>query len=244
MNILKTEKIRKSFGGVRAVNDLTLEFKPGEITGLIGPNGSGKTTLINLLTGIFPFDSGIVILGDDLKVSKIKSHQIFTYGITRTFQEVRLFGQMSVLDNVLLTLTERNIWSALFEKHKDWHIEEAEKVLKRVGLYEKKNDLAENLSYGQRKLLEVARALAAKAEIYFFDEPFAGLFPEMLKLLGEIMLELKHAGKTVILVEHNMELIRKLSDHVVVLDAGEILAEGSPEQALSKPEVLEAYLGE
>lgn len=244
MNTLRVENFKKSFGGVKAVNGVSLEFKPGEISGLIGPNGSGKTTLINLLTGLFPFDSGIVILGEGLKISKIKPHQITTYGMTRTFQDVRLFGQMSVLDNVLLVLTERNIWSALFEKHKDWHIEEAEKVLKRVGLYEKRHALAENLSYGQRKLLEVARAMATKSEVYFFDEPFAGLFPEMVKLLSEIMLELKNSGKTVILVEHNMDLIRKLSDRVVVLDAGEILAEGSPDQALSKPEVLEAYLGE
>lgn len=241
---IKIENISKNFGGVKAINHLNLSFNPGEITGLIGPNGSGKTTLINLLTGLFPFDTGVVIFGEGLKISKIRTHQILTYGVTRTFQDVRLFGQMSVLDNVLLTLTERNVWGALFEVHKEWHLKEAEEVLGKVGLLEKKDNLAEELSYGQRKLLEVGRALATKADVYFFDEPFAGLFPEMVKYLSKIMLELKDAGKTVILVEHNMDLIRKLSDRVIVLDSGELLAEGKPEEALSKPEVLEAYLGE
>ncbi|AKM83896.1 TPA: ABC transporter ATP-binding protein [Candidatus Campbellbacteria bacterium] len=243
-SILKTKKIIKHFDGVKAVDGLSVEIEKGKITGLIGPNGSGKTTLMNLLTGMFPFDGGFVAVDGVSGIKKIRSYDIPAFGITRTFQDVRLFEQMTVLDNILVVLTERNIVSALFERHKKIHHEKAKEVLERVGLWEKKNELAINLSYGQRKLLEIARALAMNSEIYFFDEPFAGLFPEMVKLVSGIIKELRTHGKTVVLIEHDMGLIRELCDYVFVMESGKLLAEGEPEKVLKNKDVIEAYLGE
>lgn len=249
-NQLTTHAISKNFDGIKAVHDLSLSFEPGKITGLIGPNGSGKSTLINLLTGFIPFDAGktgsngTVLIGEHAKLDKILPHEIATYGMTRTFQDARLFEQMPVIDNILVVLTEKNLWSSLIERHKPFHMQRAQEVLERMGIWEKRNELAFNLSYGQRKLLEVARALAMNADIYFFDEPFAGMFPEMVKIVSSVIRELRDQGKTVILVEHNMELIRELSDHLIVLDSGMLLAQGKPEEVLARKDVVEAYLGE
>ncbi len=243
MPTLQTKNVVKRFDGVHAVDHLSVEFRPGEITGIIGPNGSGKSTLINTLTGMIPLDGGVVKIADT-GLERIEAFDVINYGITRTFQDVRLFEQMPVLDNVLVVLTERQVFASLFERHRAFHLEQAEAVLTRVGLWGKRHELAANLSYGQRKLLEIARALAMKAEIYFFDEPFAGLFPEMVKTVVVVLQELRAAGKAIILVEHNMDLIRELSDRVIVMDSGKLLAEGEPEAVLKRPEVIEAYLGE
>ncbi len=247
MPILTTHHLTKHFAGVTAVNKLSVGFELGKITGIVGPNGSGKSTLINMLTGMIPLDGGGVIVASE-KLQKIHSHEVATYGITRTFQDVKLFEQMPVLDNILVVLTERSVWKSLFEKHKKLHLEKAEEVFTKVGLWDKRHELASNLSYGQRKLLEIARVLAMihsnAIEVIFFDEPFAGLFPEMIKIVVEVMKELRQSGKAVILVEHNMELIRELSDHLIVLDSGELLAEGNAEEVLHRPDVIEAYLGE
>jgi len=190
-----------------------------------------------------PFDSGVVIINDAAKLLVIKPHEIIFYGITRTFQDVHLFNQMTVLDNLLVVLTERNVFSALFEKHKEYHLKKAEDILRRVGLWEKKKELAANLSYGQRKLLEIGRTMVTNADVFLFDEPFAGLFPEMVKIVSTIIQELKKEDKTIILIEHDMNLIRELSDYVFVMDGGKLLAEGKPEEVLAKREVVEAYLG-
>jgi branched-chain amino acid transport system ATP-binding protein len=250
MNIIETKKITKHFDGVYAVDGLSIGFEKGKITGLIGPNGSGKSTLINLLTGVIQIDRGSVVISSKEEISKILPHEVSDYGITRTFQEVRVFEQMPVLDNILVVLTKRNVFSSLFETHKKFHLERAEEVLKRVDLWEKRNDLAKNLSYGQRKLLEVGRMLAMSngfdddSDIFFLDEPFAGLFPEMRKIVIGVIQHLKEQGKTVILVEHNIDIIRELCDHIMVLDNGKLLAEGIPSDVLSKREVMDAYLGE
>jgi ABC-type branched-subunit amino acid transport system ATPase component len=248
MHALKTKHLTKHFDTVKAVTDLNIEFEPGKITGVIGPNGSGKSTLINTLTGMTPITSGSIVVADKVLLQKVHSSDMPVYGITRTFQEVRLFEQMSVLDNVLVVTTCRGWIRGIFEKHSAYHLAIAEKVLKRVGIWQFHDKLAVNLSYGQRKLLEIARVLAmsevGKAEIIFFDEPYAGLFPEMVKLVSEIMKELRAEGKTVILVEHNMDLIRELSDKVIVLDSGTLLAEGEVSQVLARKDVMEAYLGE
>lgn len=250
MSVLATKNLEKHFDGVHAVDHLSLQFESGKITSLIGPNGSGKSTLINTITGIHKIDGGSIIVGEKTILSKVSPWDMPSYEITRTFQDVRLFEQMTVLDNILVVLTERHIDNALFEKHKAFHLEKAQEVLERVGLWEKRNELASGLSYGQRKLLEIARVLAMThsptggSEIFFFDEPFAGLFPEMVRIVTSVIKELRDKGKTVVLVEHNMDLIRELSDHVIVLDAGKLLAEGSPEEVLSRKDVIEAYLGE
>ena len=248
MPALKTENLVKHFEGVMAIEGLSISIEPGRITGIIGPNGSGKTTLINVLSGMLPIDGGCVVIGNTLRLKRIKPHRVHSYGITRTFQEVRLFEQMTVLDNILVVLTERGILSALLERHGAGHLKQAEDVLKRVGLWDKRGGLTINLSYGQRKLLEIARVLAlsetGQAGIILFDEPFAGLFPQMVKIVSSIIKELKEDGKTVVLVEHNMDLIRELSDHVIVMDCGRLLAEGKAKEVLERRDVIEAYLGE
>ncbi len=250
MSILSTKNLTKHFDGVTAVNKLSLDFAAGKITSVIGPNGSGKSTLINTLTGMLPVDSGEIIIAGTTHLPRLDPHEAPTYGLTRTFQDVRLFEQMTVLDNLLVVLTERQVGNALFERHTKLHLEKAEEALKKVGLWEKRQELAHNLSYGQRKLLEIGRILAmvhsgaGDITVIFFDEPFAGLFPEMIKVVVEVMKDLREKGKAAVLVEHNMDLIRELSDHLIVLDSGELLAEGEPAAVLARKDVVEAYLGE
>ncbi len=240
---MKIDNLKKSFGGVHAISGLTLSFAKGKLTSVIGPNGSGKTTLVNVLSGVHAMDGGTVAVQSTV-LRTINPEELPRLGITRTFQDVRLFEQMTVLDNILITLTERNPWKALFERATASHYTRAEEVLKKVGLWEKRTQLAYNLSYGQRKLLEIGRVLAMDAEIILLDEPFAGLFKEMIRIIVGIIQELKAAGKTVLLIEHNMDLIRELSDHLVVMDAGTLLAEGRPDEVLARRDVIEAYLGE
>ena len=243
MYILEIKNLKKSFGGVHAVSGLTLSFARGTVTSIVGPNGSGKTTLVNVLSGVRAMDGGTVsVAGATLHA--INPEELPALGITRTFQDVRLFEQMTVFDNILVVLTARNPYRALFERAASAHRARVEEVLTKVGLWEKRNELAYNLSYGQRKLLEVARVLAMDTEIILFDEPFAGLFKEMVKVIVGIIKELRAAGKTVLLIEHNMDLIRELSDHVVVMDAGALLAEGGAHEVLARRDVIEAYLGE
>ncbi len=243
MTALEVRGIKKHFDGVAAVDGLSIGVEKGKITGVVGPNGSGKTTLINLLSGTLQIDGGVVVI-DGVELHKIVPHEISVYGITRTFQNVRLFEQMTVLDNILVVLTERNVFAALFEKHGAFHLKRSQEMLERVELWEKRHQLAVNLSYGQRKLLEIARALAMGSEVYLLDEPFAGLFPEMVKIVSGVLQGLRAEGKTVILIEHDMAIIRNLCDHVFVMDAGKLLAEGKPHEVLERKEVIEAYLGE
>jgi branched-chain amino acid transport system ATP-binding protein len=243
MTALATKHLLKKFGGVSAVDHVDLSFKEGQVTALVGPNGSGKTTLINTITGLLPMDGGSVIISDDVTLKKIRPSDIAVYGLTRTFQSVRLIEQISVLDNILLVLTERNVFGALFERHKKFHLDAAEDVLKKVGLWEKRNENAEKLSYGQRKLLEIARAVSMRAKVYFFDEPFAGIFRERAKLIEDILRELRSSGAAVVLVEHNMDIIRELADYCYVLDSGKVLAEGAPNDVLGREAVIDAYLG-
>jgi ABC-type branched-subunit amino acid transport system ATPase component len=190
-----------------------------------------------------PADSGTITVAGQ-SFTTIAPHEVPALGITRTFQDVRLWEQMTVEDNILVVLTERGVMQGLFERHTREHLSAAEKVLRRVGLWEKRHTPSANLSYGQRKLVEIARALAMDRNIILFDEPFAGLFKEMVHTVVGIIKELRAAGKTVILVEHNMDLIRELSDHLIVMDAGTLLAQGKPEDVLARRDVIEAYLGE
>jgi len=177
MKIIETNNLIKRFDGVHAVDRLSIGIEKGQITGIVGPNGSGKTTLIDLLSGVLEIDGGEIIIDGTKKISRLLPHQVSLYGITRTFQNVRLFEQMTVLDNILVAETERNVFGSFFEGHAQCHYKTAEEVLRKVGLLENKNRLAVSLSYGQRKLLEIARVLAMKSRIYLFDEPFAGLVP-------------------------------------------------------------------
>lgn len=241
---LALKHFSKSFGGVRAVHDMSLTADRGYITGLIGPNGSGKSTMINLATAMVPKDAGTIVLSDSVSVTKLRPYDMRAFKMTRTFQNVRLIEQMSVLDNLLLVLTKRGLWAALFETRHALYTDRANDILKQVGLFEKRHELAGNLSYGQRKLLEIGRVIAMDADVIFFDEPYAGLFPEMVKRVSDLIRQLKQENRAVVLVEHNMDLIRELCDYVVVMDAGQLLAHGAPEEVLTKREVVEAYLGE
>ena len=244
MNIaLETKKLVKTFGGVHAVDQLSIQIKKGDITGIVGPNGSGKTTLVNVLTGVHGIDGGVVVVGGEKEKARVLSYEVRDLGITRTFQNVRLFEQVPVIDNILIALTKRSVWGSLFDQHRTFYETRAREVLEKVGLWDKRNALAKELSYGQRKLLEIGRALATDANSIIFDEPFAGLFPEMVKTVSGILKELRAGEKTVILIEHDMALIRELCDHVIVMEAGKLLAEGTPNAVLSDPRVIEAYLG-
>ena len=240
--MLETRGLTKAFGGVRAVDGLSVAIEPGTITALIGPNGSGKSTLVNLLSGMLPIDEGTVVVGGT-EVRRIRAHEVPAHGITRTFQEVRLFEQMTVLDNLLVVLTKRGVLASLLERPSEERLERARTLLGRVGLQEKEAQLAATLSYGQRKLLEIARALAMDARVYLFDEPFAGLFPEMVQTIVGIVRSLKEEGRTVVLIEHDMGVIRQLADAIVVMDEGRLLAQGDPEEVLERREVVDAYLG-
>ncbi len=242
MSALEIKNLHKNFGGVRAVDGLSFVLTPGKITGIIGPNGSGKSTLTNVLSGMAAIDSGVLIIGGE-QITGLKSYEAIEFGITRTFQEVRLFEQITVLDNILVVLTERGVFKSLRSARGKMHEVRAQEILERIGLWDKRHQLARQLSYGQRKLLEIGRTLAIEADIYLFDEPFAGLAASMVKMLSEILIDLRAKGKVVVLIEHNMELIRSLADHIVVMDNGQLLAEGAPASVLSQHNVIQAYLG-
>jgi len=240
--VLQTLDIEKRFGGVYAVDRLSISIPRGLITAIIGPNGSGKSTLINLLSGTLPLDGGMVVVGPK-RLRIIKPFDSPNIGLTRTFQDVRLFEQISVLDNLYVVMTERSSLLSLFQRARKEHRERAERILNVVGLWEKRNDLAEELSYGQRKLLEVGRLMAMNTQIYLFDEPFAGLALHMIEVVKGVMRELQEYGRTIIFVSHNMGIVRELSDYLIVMDSGRLLARGHPDQVLNDPAVIEAYLG-
>ena len=240
---VETIDLSKHFGAVRAVDELTISIPHEGITSIVGPNGSGKSTLVNLLSGVLPLDGGLVIL-DGVRLRVVKAHETPEHGVTRTFQEVRLFDQISVRDNIMVVLTSRRLLPALLERTTPAHRERTEQILRQVGMWEKRDSLAQELSYGQRKLLEIGRALALDVRTYLFDEPFAGLFPEMLERVKEIVVRMRDEGRTLIFISHNMDIVRELPDHLIVLDSGRLLTEGEVHDVLSREEVIEAYLGD
>ena len=239
---LQTEDVSKRFGAVYAVDHLSISIPRRGMTSVVGPNGSGKSTLINLLSGVLPLDGGLVIIdGDGLRV--VHAYETPEHGITRTFQEVRLFDQISVWDNIMVALTERSLFGALFERMRPSYRQRARSILESVGMWDKRDAMAMDLSYGQRKLLEIGRAMAMNVRTYLFDEPFAGLFPQMLQRVKDLMKEMRDEGHAIIFVSHNMDIVRELSDYLIVLDSGALLAEGDVNEVLARPEVIEAYLG-
>ena len=240
--VLETREISKNFGAVKAIDQLTMSILREWLTCIVGPNGSGKSTLINLLSGMLPLDGGIVVI-DNVGLRVVRAHDSPDHGITRTFQEVRLFDQISVWDNIMVVLTERRVFPSLLERTKPRHREEAERILKSVGMWEKRDAMAQDLSYGQRKLLEIGRALAMDVQIYLFDEPFAGLFPRMLEQVKSILKDMRERDRSIVFVSHNMDIVRELADHLFVLDSGALLAVGETDEVLSRSSVIDAYLG-
>ena len=240
--VLETEEISKHFGAVRAVDRLSISIPRKGVTSIVGPNGSGKSTLVNLLSGTLPLDGGMVII-DGVGLRIVKAHETPEHGITRTFQDVRLFDQMGVWDNLMVALTDRRLFPALKERAKPAYKQRAREILESVGMWEKRRSMALDLSYGQRKLLEIGRVMALDVSIYLFDEPFAGLFPQMLERVKAIMKDIRDRGHTIVFISHNMDIVRELSDHIFVLDSGALLAHGEVEEVLGRPDVIEAYLG-
>jgi ABC-type branched-subunit amino acid transport system ATPase component len=241
--VIHTIDLSKHFDAVRAVDELSVSIPKGGITSIVGPNGSGKSTFVNLLSGTLPMDGGLVII-DGIGMRVVRAHESPRYGITRTFQEVRLFDQISAWDNIMVVLTERRLIASLFERSRAEHRERTEGILKEVGMWEKRDSMAGELSYGQRKLLEIGRAIAMDANTYLFDEPFAGLFPQMLERVKEIVVRMRDDGRTLIFISHNMDIVRELPNHLIVLDSGKLLTQGDVQDVLSRAEVIEAYLGE
>ena len=239
---LETVDISKHFGAVKAVDELTISVLKKRITSIAGPNGSGKSTLVNLLSGVLPIDGGMVII-DGVGLKVVKAHETPGYGLTRTFQEVRLFDQITVWDNIMVVLTNRKLFPAMIERTKSSHREKAEGILKAVGMWNKRRALAMNLSYGQRKLMEIGRAMAMDVDTYLLDEPFAGLFPQMLDRVKDILKRMRDEGRTIIFISHNMDIVREMSDHIIVLDSGRLLTSGDVVNVLNREEVIEAYLG-
>ena len=212
------------------------------MTSIVGPNGSGKSTLVNLLSGVLPLDGGMVII-DGVGMRVVRAYENPDHGLTRTFQEVRLFEQITVWDNIMVVLTARGLLPALLERVRPAHRHRAQNILETVGLWDKRGELAMNLSYGQRKLLEIGRAMALDVQTYLFDEPFAGLFPRMLERVLSILKQMREDGYKIIFVSHNMDIVREMSDHLIVLDSGRLLGEGEADEVLGRQEVIEAYLG-
>lgn len=252
--ILRTEGVTKYFGGLCAVNDVSFRINSGEIMGLIGPNGAGKTTLINLISGaILPSRGRILFNGTD--ISQVKAQKVNNLGIARTFQVVRIFTRLTVLENVLAGLTDRRTkgpWQlarqAIFTRTSSLTKDQAacrraDELLEFVGVRHYRDELAENLPYALTKRLEIARAMATGPELLLLDEPSSGLNPAELVGQIELINEINRQGVSILIIEHVMKVIMGISHQLIVLNYGQKLAEGPPEEVYTNPKVVEAYLG-
>jgi len=236
---LQTVELTKRFGGVTAVDGASVTFQPGKVNALIGPNGSGKTTFFNCVTGMIKPDSGQVSYrGHD--ITGKAPHRIARAGVGRSFQLCRVFPRMTVLDNLLVAVRGSNL---LRGAGSDAEVERARGWLRRVGIDHLERAEARNLSWGQQKLLELAGVLMAEPETILLDEPAGGVNPALIDRISDLVRQLNAEGRTFLIVEHNMDMVMSLSDHVVVFDRGRPIAEGPPEQIRADQRVLEAYLG-
>ena len=252
MALLEVKNLGISFGGLRAVNAFNVTIEKGQLYGLIGPNGAGKTTVFNLLTGVYQPDEGAIIL-DGVNVTGKKTIHICKAGIARTFQNIRLFGDMTVLDNVKVGLHNHHSYSTLegvlrlpryYKVEKEMN-EKAMELLKVFGLEEFAEYKAENLPYGQQRKLEIARAMATSPKLLLLDEPAAGMNPnETKELMNTIQFVRNHFDMTILLIEHDMKLVSGICEKLTVLNFGEVLAQGDTQEVLNNPEVITAYLGE
>ena len=245
MSFLRAENLNKSFGGVRAVHEVSLEVPEGSIFALIGPNGAGKSTLLNLLSGIYQPDSGFLSFNNSNLIG-LPAHRRVRLGIARTFQKIRLFKQLTLLENVLAGFhihQDVPLWKCFLPGGVGRFRDEAMELLSFVGLGNQANDRAGALPYGRQRMLEIARALATRPKLFMLDEPAAGLnAAEVESLLHKLTL-IQKTGATLIVVEHNMDLVMNVAQRVFVMDHGVALFEGTPREVQANPRVIEAYLG-
>jgi len=243
--ILELQNVSKSFGGIRAVDNCSFYVKRGLITSLIGPNGAGKTTTFNLITGLLRTDNGrIIFLEQD--INRKPTYKIAKMGLSRTFQQVRLFDNLSIEENLLVALDlpgEKFHKCFFYTRKSGSYKKKIEETLALVGLKKPLTTLAGELSYGQKRLLELARALMMDYSLLMLDEPTAGVNPAVREQLKKLLRKLRQQGKTILLIEHDMDFVMNLSDEVIVLDSGTKLTAGKPELVRKDKKVLEAYLG-
>jgi len=256
MSILTVRKLTKSFGGLTAVSNVNIELEQGELVGLIGPNGAGKTTLFNLLTGVYEPTSGTITLfrnGKEIALHGLKPYEICKVGLARTFQNIRLFKDLTVLDNVRIAMHKNVKYSLLssflhlpsYVKEEKRLIEQSMELLKILKLDGKKDEYAKNLPYGEQRHLEIARALATDPCLLLLDEPAAGMNPAETANLTELIEWIReNFNLTILLIEHDMSLVMKICKRIYVLDYGVVIANGTPDEIKTNKRVIEAYLGE
>lgn len=251
MALLNVRGLSKRFGGVAAIRDVSLSVDDKEIVGLIGPNGAGKTSFFNAITGLLKPDAGVVEFRGR-RTDRLAPHRILRAGIARTFQNLRIFRNMTVLENVAIgfhSRTRSGLADALLRSRR-WHVEEkkifteAIELLNFIGLGKEGNEVAANLSYGGQKRLEIARALACGPRLLLLDEPVAGMNATEKEEITRLVRKIREKGMAVLIIEHDMKVVMPLSDRVIVMDEGEKIADGSPEEIQRNPRVVQAYLGE
>ncbi len=242
--IITVRGVTKTFGGVVANHNISLDVARGQITGLIGPNGSGKTTLFNSIVGYHPIDAGSITF-EGREISRMRVQQIARLGLLRTFQQTRIYGKMNCVDNMLISIPHRKATVLdMFARHSREQLERAERLLHFVGLYEKRFLRAGDLSFGQQKLLEFAMALMNEPTVLLLDEPTAGINPTLINgLIDRLKRANTELGITLLIIEHNMRVIMNMADTIYCLAHGELLASGTPEEIQNDQRVIDAYLG-